>query len=327
MSNPVTAALAALCMIIGTGSASAQTASSYPAKPVRMISPYDPGGQSDTLIRAIGQKLTEKWGQPIVVENRPGAGGNIGTEYTARQAPDGYTMVVAEGFVFTVNPLVFKNLTWDPIRDFAPVTRLNHYASVLVVHPSVPANNLKEFLALARAKPGVLNYGSFGIGSGGHINFEALKLATKIDIVPVHYKGSAGVVVDLTAGRLSTAVFSLFSALPQVKSGKWKVLGYASPKRSPLMPDLPTFAEQGVPDVEMTSWFCVMAPAGTPRAITGRMQEEIARIIHEPAFKEQWFTSRGLDAAGETPEQLSALMKTEIAKWGRVVKAANITLD
>ncbi|MFM9971948.1 MAG: Bug family tripartite tricarboxylate transporter substrate binding protein [Burkholderiales bacterium] len=302
-------------------------APSYPAKAVRVIVPYNAGGQSDTLARAVGQKLTERWGQPIIVENRAGAGGNIGAEYVARAAPDGYTLLTAEGAVFTVNPSLYKNLSWDPIKDFAPITRLNFYASALVVHPSVPARNVGEFIALARSKPGALNYATFGIGSGGHTAMEAFKLLQNIDLVAVHYKGSAPAVVDLTAGRLATAFFSIASAAPLVKAGKWRALGYAYPTRSPIFPDVPTFAEQGIPGFEVTSWFCLMAPAGTPRAIIGRIQQEVARVIKEPVFEEQWFTSKGMEAAGESPEELAALIRAEIPYWAKVIKAAGMTLE
>jgi tripartite-type tricarboxylate transporter receptor subunit TctC len=313
--------------VAAAGPSVAQDASSYPAKPIRVIAPYNPGGQSDTLVRAIGQKLTEKWGQPLVIENRPGAGGNIGAEYVARAAPDGYTLLVAEGAVFTVNPSVYKNLTWDPIKDFTPVTRLNFYASVLAVHPSVPANSVAEFIALARATPRTLNYGTPGLGSGGHVNMEAFKLAQGIDLVPIHYKGSAPMQLDLTAGRLHAAFVSVFSSAPMVKAGRWKVLGYAYEMRSPILPEVPTFAEQGIPDFEVSSWFCMMGPAGMPHSITTRIQQEVARIIKDPAFAAQWFTSRGLEPVGDTPEQLAALIKAELPKWAKVIRAAGITLD
>jgi tripartite-type tricarboxylate transporter receptor subunit TctC len=321
-----TVVVGAATMLI-SAAAVAQDASSYPSKPIRVISPYNPGGQSDTLIRAIGQKINEHWGQPLVIENRPGAGGNIGTEFVAKQPPDGYTLLVAEGTVFTVNPSLFKNLGWDPIKDFTPVTRLNFYASVLAVHPSVPANNVAEFIALAKAKPGALSYGTPGLGSGGHVNMEAFKLAQGIDLVPIHYKGSAPMQLDLTGGRLHATFISVFSSAPMAKAGKWKVLGYAYEKRSPIMPEVPTFAEQGIPGVEVSSWFCVMGPAGMPRPITTKIQQEIARIIKEPAFTAEWFTSRGLEPVGDTPEQLAALIKAELPKWARVIKAAGITLD
>ena len=318
---------ALLGTFLSGGTTLAQNASSYPVKPIRVVSPYSPGGQSDTLMRAIGQKLSEKWGQPLVIEDRPGAGGNIGAEHVARAAPDGYTLLVASGTLFTVNPLLYKNLSWDPIKDFAPITRLSAYSSVLVVHPSVPAKTVAEFIAIAKAKPGALNYASFGVGTAGHLHMEAFKLYQGLDIVPVHYKGSSPAVVDLTAGRLATAFFSVFSSAPLVKSGKWKALGYAHEQRSPNLPDVPTFAQQGFRGFDAASWFCMMAPRGTSREITGRIQQEAARIMKEPAFNEQWFARNGLEAVGDTPEELAAIILADVPKWAKVIKASGATLE
>jgi tripartite-type tricarboxylate transporter receptor subunit TctC len=316
--------VAALLGSLALASAGAQD---YPSRPIRVISPYNPGGQSDTIMRAIGVKLTEKWGQPVVIENRPGAGGNIGTEHVARSAPDGYTLLVAEGTVFTVNPHLFKKLGWDPVKDFTPITRLNSFWSVLAVHPSVPANTVAEFIALAKAKPGALNYGTPGIGAGAHVHMENFKQLQGLDMVPIHYKGSAPMQLDLTAGRVNAAFISVYSSTPMVRAGKWKVLGYAHDRRSPLQPDVRTFAEQGIPGFEVSSWFCVVGPAGLPRATASRIQQDIVAIIKEPAFTQEWFTSRGLEPMGDTPEQLAALIRAELPKWARVVKTAGITLD
>ncbi|MFM9969579.1 MAG: Bug family tripartite tricarboxylate transporter substrate binding protein [Burkholderiales bacterium] len=309
------------------GAAMAQDAASYPLKPVRVVAPYAPGGQSDTIMRAIAQKLSERWGQPVVVENRAGANGLIGAEHIARSAPDGYSLLVAEGSLVTVHPSLYEKLPYDPLKDFAPITRLTSYKTVLVVHPTIPARNLAEFVALAKAKPGSLNFGSFGIGSGGHLNMEALKLHLGVDIVHVPYKGSAPVMIDLVAGRLSTVLISVSSSAPPVKSGKLRALAYAGAKRSPVLPDVPTFAEAGFGEFDNTSWFCLLAPAGTPRAILGKIQEEVARITFDPAFNQQWLASRGLDAVGDTPEQLAELMRREAPYWAKVIKAANVKIE
>jgi tripartite-type tricarboxylate transporter receptor subunit TctC len=322
LKNTIIAAL----LMAAAGAAHAQDASTYPVKSVKVIDPYPPGGQSDTVIRQVAQKLTEKWGQPVVIENRPGAGGNIGAEQVARSAPDGYTLLVASGTLWTVNPALYKNVPWDPIRDFAPVTRLSAYSSVLVVHPSVPANNVPEFIALVKSKPGAFNYASFGIGTAGHLHMEAFKLHTGMDIVPVHYKGSAPAQMDLQAGRLTAGFFSVFTTAPMVKSGKWRALGYAYPKRSPNLPDVPTFAEQGITGYDASSWFALAAPGGTPRAITGRIQQTIATAMKEPAFRE-WFEKNGLEPVGDTPEELAAIIRADISKWSRVIKASGATLE
>jgi tripartite-type tricarboxylate transporter receptor subunit TctC len=320
-------AIGAALLAMAAGAATGQDASTYPARAVRVVGPYAPGGQADTLMRAIGQKLSEKWGQPLVIENRPGAGGNIGAEHVARSAPDGYTLLVASGTLFTVNPALYKNVPWDPIKDFAPITRLSAYSSVLIVHPSVPARTVPEFVALAKSKPGALNYASFGIGTAGHLHMEAFKLHQGLDIVPVHYKGSSPAQLDMSAGRLTGGFWSVFSSAPLVKAGKWRALGYAHDQRSPILPDVPTFAEQGIRDFDTSSWFCMMATGGTPRSVTGRIHQEVARIIKEPAFNEQWFVRNGLEAVGDTPEQLAAIIKADVAKWAKVIKAAGATLD
>ena len=299
----------------------------YPLKPVRVVAPYAPGGQSDTIMRAVAQKLTEKWGQPVIVENRAGANGIIGAELIAKSVPDGYSLLVAEGSLLTVHPSLYEKLPYDPIKDFAPITRLTSYKTVLLVHPSVPAKTLLEFIALVKAKPGSLNFGSFGIGSGGHLNMEALKLHLGLDIVHVPYKGSAPVIIDLVAGRLSTVLISVSSAANPVKAGKLRALAYAGSKRSPILPEVPTFAEAGIPDFENTSWFCLMAPAGTPRAILGRIQEDVSRITRDPAFNQQWLAGRGLDAVGDTPEQLAELIRSEIPYWARIIKVAGVKLE
>lgn len=327
MNRPFVAALMGAALGITGGSTAWSQDASYPLKPVRVVAPYAPGGQSDTIMRAIAQKLSEKWGQPIVVENRAGANGIIGAEHVARSAPDGYTLMVVEGSLVTVHPSLYEKLPYDPVKDFAPITRITSYKTVLVVHPSVPVNNLAEFVALAKAKPGTLNFGSFGIGSGGHLNMEALKLHLGVDIVHVPYKGSAPVMVDLVAGRLSTVLISVSSSANAVKSGKLRALAYAGTRRSPILPDVPTFAEAGFGDFDNTSWFCMLAPAGTPRPILGKIQEEVARITREPAFNKQWLASRGLDAVGDTPEQLAELIRAELPYWAKVIKAANVKIE
>jgi tripartite-type tricarboxylate transporter receptor subunit TctC len=325
MSAIIRTVTALAVLVASAAPALAQDAANYPARPVRVVDPYPPGGQSDTVIRAVSQKLSEKWGQPVVIENRPGAGGNIGAEYVARSAPDGYLLLMASGTLFTVNPALYKNVPWDPIKDFAPITRLSAYSSMLVVHPSVAAKTVPEFVALAKSKPGAMSYASFGIGTAGHLHMEAFKLEQGLDIVPIHYKGSAPAQLDLTAGRLATGFFSVFSTAQNVKAGKWRVLGYANARRSPNLPDVPTFAEQGVP-FDASSWFCLMAPGGTPRAITGRIQQDIARAMKEPALAE-WFAKNGLDPVGDTPEELAAIIRADVTKWARVIKAAGVSLD
>ena len=312
--------------IVCANTAHAQDAPSFPSKPIRVIAPYAPGGQSDTIMRAVAGKLAERWNQPVIVENRAGANGIIGAELVVRSIPDGYTLIVAEGSLFTVHPSLYEKLPYDPVRDFAPITRLTTCKTVLLVHPTVPANNLREFIALVKAKPGSLSFGSFGQGSGGHLNMEALKLYLGLDIVHVPYTGSAPVMVDLVAGRLQTVLISVSSAASNVKSGKLRAIAYAGAKRSPILPDIPTFAEAGA-DFENTSWFALMAPAGTPKPIIGRIHDEVSRIIQEPGFNQQWLVSRGLDAGGESPEQLAEVIRAELPYWARIIKTAGVRLE
>jgi tripartite-type tricarboxylate transporter receptor subunit TctC len=319
-----------LCLNGGLGmvhSASAQPAANYPNAPVRVIVPHAPGGTSDMLSRAITQKLHERWGQPVIVDTRPGANGIVGLDLAARSAPDGYTLVIAESVTLTVNPSLNADLPFKPERDFAPITRVTSYGTLLLAHPSVPANTVKEFLDLARAKPSDLSYGSFGIGSGGHLAMEALKLlAGGVDITHVVYRGSAPVQTDLIAGRISSTLISVSSGKPHMEAGKVKALGFANPTRSPLVPNVPTFAEQGV-DFEATTSFVMMAPAKVPAEIIRKINADVVAIIQNPEFTERWYTQRGLEAKTDTPEELGAYMKAQTALWAKVIKDAGIKLE
>lgn len=314
--------------LLGSGAAIGQNIQAYPMRPIRIVVPYAPAGLADTMARAIGQKFTESWGQPAIIDNRPGANGSIGAEVVAKSAPDGYTLLLAEGQVFTANPSLYSKLPYDPVKNFAPITVLFSYASVLLVHPSVPANSLSEFIALAK-KGGSsgLTYGSFGIGSGGHLNMETLKSIAGLDIVHVPYKGSAPAVTDLVAGRLSTMLLTVSLAQAHVKSGRVRALAIAAPTRSPLLSEVPTFAEAGLAGFEATSWFGLVATAGAPKEIISKLNAEVVKILKQPDFKEQRLVMQGLEAVGNTPEEFAAFMRTETVKWAKVIKDSGAKLD
>ncbi len=300
-------------------------AQSYPSKPIRFVVTMPPGGGTDVMARIIGQKLTESWGQPVVVDNRPGASGIVGMEICAKAAPDGYTIVVTPTHVYAINPNLFKKLPHDVIRDFAPVAQLARTQFVLLVHPSVPAKSVKELIALAKSKPGQINYASVGIGSGFHLGMEMFKRMVGIDMTHVPYKGSAASLTAMLSGEVSVAFDTTSTATPYIKAGKLRALGVSGPKRSPEMPDLPTIAEAGVPGYEATGGFGILAPAGTPKEIVTKLNAEIMKILHMPDVKERFFDV-GAEISDNTPEQFAALVKADIAKWAKVIKEANIPL-
>ena len=326
--GPVVTLLCFAGLTLGSGAVFAQDSHAYPTRPIRIVVPYVPAGLSDTLARAIGQKLTGTWGQPVIVENRPGANGAIGSEVVAKSASDGYTLLLVEGPVLTANPSLYSKLPYNPVRDFAPITALVSYASVLLVHPSVPANSLSEFLVLSKkGRPNGLTYGSFGSGSGGHLNMEWLKSIAGLDIIHVPYKGSAPAVTDLLGGRLSTILLTVSLAQAHIKSGTVRALAIAAPKRSPLLPEVPTFAEAGLPGYEATSWFGLLTTAGTPKEIVIKLYTEVSRILKAPDFREQRLVKQGIEAVGNTPEEFAALIRSETEKWAKVIKESGTRLD
>ena len=298
----------------------------WPSKPIRIIVPFAPGGPADLLPRLIGPKLTEAWGQPVVVENKPGAGGNIGMDALAKAAPDGYTLVIGPNGNLVVNPHLYPNLPYDVFRDFTPVTLLASFSNVLVVNPEVPAKTVPELIALAKAKPGALSYGSPGTGSQAHLGGDFLKLMAGIDIIHVPYNGTAPAMRDLLGGQISFMFAQTSSALPQVQSGKLRALGVASARRSAQLPDVPTIAESGLPGFEAVSWYALLAPAGTPKEIVTRLQAEIARILQLPDIREK-LALQGGEPVGNTPEQLSSMLKSESSRYADIVKRANIKAE
>ncbi|MBI4194096.1 MAG: tripartite tricarboxylate transporter substrate binding protein [Betaproteobacteria bacterium] len=324
------AGLAAIIAVaIASPAAGAQTAAAaanYPTKPIRLVITYPPGGNTDLVGRAVAQKLVEAWGQQVVVDNRGGAGGVLGT-VIAKQAPaDGYTLLLGTSAGMVLNPLLMKKLPYDALLDFAPVSLVIINPQVLVVHPALPAGNVREFVALAKAKPGQFNFGSSGVGTPNHLGGEMLKAMAGIDIVHVPYKGGAASIADLIAGQVQLVFSSAPSVVPHVRNARLKALAVGSAKRTPALPNVPTVAESGVPGYEYTTWYGVFAPARTPAPIVTKLNAEIVRILADPQMNQR-FQSQGGDPESSTPAGLTAYMRQETARWTRVIKTAGIKIE
>jgi tripartite-type tricarboxylate transporter receptor subunit TctC len=313
--------LVAAGLLLCSAAAWAQT---YPTKPVRLIVPFAPGGSTDVTARVLAQKLTESWKQQVVVENRAGAGGNIGADAVARAAPDGYTLLLATTGVMAINHRLYRTLPYDALKDFAPVTQIGALPLILIVHPSLPARSVKDLISIAKAKPGQLSFASSGVGSATHMTAELFKLMSGVDIVHVPYKGSGQAMADLISGQVGVAFDQITSSLPQVNAGRLRALAVTSARRFPSVPDLPTVAEAGVPGYESVSWNGIAAPAGTPQEIVNRVQSEVARALQAADIKERFFKD-GIEPVGSTPEQFLAHIRSERAKWDKVVDRAGIS--
>jgi tripartite-type tricarboxylate transporter receptor subunit TctC len=300
-------------------------APAYPAKPIRLIVPFAPGGGADIVARALGQKLTDDYRQPIVVDNRGGGTTVPPTEAVARAAPDGYTLLMATS-AHVINPSFCAKLPYDTVRDFAPVTQVTSQAYLLGVYPGVPAKSVKELIALAKAKPGQLNYGSGGNGNATHLGAELLKDMAGIDVVHVPYKGGGPALIALMSGEVAMLFSNVSFTLPQVKAGKVRALGVSSTKRSPVVPDLPSVAEAGVPGFEVTSWYGVLAPAKTPRPIVTSLRDEIVRALNAPDMKAR-LAADANEVVGSTPEAFGAYIAAEIPKWARIVKKSGARME
>ena len=304
-------------------SAPALSQTTYPTKPIRLVVPFVPGGSTDLIARIMGQKLDEALGQQVVVENRAGAGGNIGVEYVAKSASDGYTLIFGHIGTFGFGPSLYQKLPYDPVKDFAPITLFAMVPNMLVVHPALPAKTVKELIALAKARPGQMNYGSSGNGSASHLASEYFKLLSKTDIIAIPYKGTGPLVTDLIAGQTSLTITGVPPLYPFVQSGRLRGIAVGSVKRLALMPDLPTIAEAGVPGYESSTWVGPLAPAKTPREIIVRLNTELLKILQRPDIKAR-FAAEGAEGLGSTPEEFGTYIKSEIDRWGRVIKAAGV---
>jgi tripartite-type tricarboxylate transporter receptor subunit TctC len=298
----------------------------YPTRPIRLVVTYPPGGNTDLVGRAVAQKLVEAWGQQVVVDNRGGAGGVLGTVIAKQAAPDGNTLLLGTSAGMVLNPILMSKVPYDAFRDFAPVSLVIINPQVLVVNPSLPATNVREFIALAKSKPGRLNFGSSGVGTPNHLGGEMLKAMAGIDIVHVPYKGGAASITDLIAGQVQLVFSSAPSVVPHVLNGRLGALGVGSAKRTPALPDVPTVAESGVPGYEYTTWYGIFAPAKTPTAVIAKLNAGIVRMLAEPQMSQR-FQSQGGDPTSSTPAALTAYMREETARWTRVIKTAGIKIE
>jgi len=294
----------------------------YPSKPVRLIVTYPPAGSSDLMARILGQKLSELWGQPVIVENKAGAAGSIGMEYAAHQAPDGYSFVIGNLGPTVVNPILSK-VPFDVERDFVPVSLIATGPNILVVNPNTPATTLGELIAYARANPGKLNFGSGGSGSVAHLSGEMFKSQAHVDIVHVPYKGGILSVNDLLAGNVQLVFSDALPVMQHIRAGKLRALAVTSPERSPLAPEIPTCVESGLPGLVAVNWWGVLLPAGTPKGIAEKFRADLVKVMQDPDVKEK-FAMLGVDAMSGTPEQFSAYIKAETAKYSKLIKEANI---
>src|SRR5438067_165335 len=314
-----------LALVIATAPALAG-ADSYPTKPIHIIVPYPAGGTSDVLARTIGQRLSESLGQPVIVDNKPGANGNVGADLVAKASADGYTLLLADIGALVISPSVYPTLPFDPVKDFAPVTMVAYSPHILVVHPSVAANSVSELVQMAKAKPGKLNFAISGVGGAPHLAGVDFALRTGIDWLYIPYKGGAQAIADVAAGQADVTLNGMLATYPLVKGEKLKLLAVSSAKRMNAIPDVPTIAESGVPGFESGSWQGVVAPVGTPPDVVGRLNVEILRIVGAADMRER-LGKQGADVRTTTPDEFGSFIRTETAKWAKVVKDANVKVD
>ncbi len=291
----------------------------YPNRPLRIVVPFPPGGGTDIGTRIVAQKLQEAWGQAVIVENKPGAAGIVGTELTAKSAPDGYTFMMGNIGTHAINVSLYKKLAYDPVKDFAPVSMVADLPLLLLVHPSVPANSVKELIALAKSQPGKLNFSSSGAGGSMHVAAELFKSMTGVDMVHIPYKGGAPAVADLLSGQVALSFSTVLETIQHVKAGKVRALAVTNDHRSIALPDLPTIAEAGLPGYQSISWLALFAPAGTPKEIVNKVSAESVRILKLPDVKER-LLAQGAEPIGSTPEQLAAILAADIAKYAKVIR-------
>ncbi len=325
MTNLTAALCAGIALSMVAGTAQAQ-ADAFPAKPIRIIVPFPAGGATDIAARVIADKMGLSWKQAVLVENRPGAGGNVGADFVAKSAPDGYTLVMGITGSHAINTSLYAKMPYDPVKDFEPVTQVAVVPNVIVVHPSVPARTLKELVDLAKRQPGKYDYASLGSGTAAHLGMELFKTSAGIFMVHIPYRGSAPAVADLIGGQVQVMMDGLPSALPHVKAGRLRALAVTSQKRSPAAPDLPTIAESGYPGFYADAWSGLFAPRGTPRAIVDKLAAETQRILNLPDVRER-FAGLGAEPVGSTPAEFAQHVQREIDKWARVVKQSGAKVD
>ena len=317
-------------LILGLALASCTSAAaqSYPSKPIHIVVPFSPGGITDVIGRALAQRLTEAWGQQVVVENKPGGGtGQVGTEYVAKSAPDGSTLLVTADATFVTAPHTYSKLPYDALNDFMPITALGISPQALIVHPSLPVRTVSELIALAKTKPGEINYGTFGIGSSGHLNMELFQALSGAKFQAVHYKGATPALTDVMAGHIQLMFISVGSAVPQWKADKVKLLAVGAAKRMALLPEVPTVAESGLPGYEAISWFGLFGPPGMPADVVGRINAEVRKIFADPEIKKNFLERQYFESIAGTPEQLTKYIKADEPKWRKVIHDAKVKAE
>jgi tripartite-type tricarboxylate transporter receptor subunit TctC len=329
--NPHRRAFAAVVAALALSAAAPAFAQSWPTKPVRIVVPFPAAGTTDIVARSLGAELQKMWGQPVVIDNRPGAGGNIGADAVAKSAADGYTLLMGTVGTHAINAALFahngQKMPFDPAKDFAPVTLCAAVPNVMVINPKLPVNSVQEFIQYAKSNPGKLNMASSGNGTSIHLTGELFKTITGVYMVHFPYRGSAPAVTDLIAGNMNVMFDNLPSALPHIKSGRLKALAVTSKNASPALPGVPTIEQAaGLKDFDASSWFGLFAPAGTPRAVVDRIQSDVAKALALPEIRER-FIAQGAEPGGSTPEQFTAFIKAESEKWARVVKFSNAKVD
>ena len=315
-----------LLVVLGMLMAAPVWAQPYPTKPVRIVAPFPPGGVADVLARALAPELQAALGQQVIVDNKPGAGGNIGAEIVAKAEPDGHTLLLASAGILTINEFLYGKMPFDPATAFAPITVVGDMPNIVVVHPRAGVATLKQLIDKARAQPGKLDFGSAGNGTTTHLAIVLLEQAAKIKLAHVPYKGAAPAVQDLIAGQIDGLVDNPPLVLPHIRSGAIKALAWAAPQRMAILPDVPTAAEAGLPGFEASSWFALIAPAGTPKEIVARLNAEAAKILKDPKMAEQ-FAQRGIRLVGNSAEEFTAFIPKERARWGEIVKASGVKLE
>jgi tripartite-type tricarboxylate transporter receptor subunit TctC len=320
-------ALRFVCALILALACAGANAQAYPSKPIHLVVPYPAGGPLDIMARAIGQKLTEAWKQPVIVDNRAGAGGNIGADAVAKAAPDGYTLLMGAVATQAINPALYSKIPYDAARDFAAVALVAQVPNILVVNPAVPVKSVRELIELARAKPGTLNFASGSTGSTGHLAGELFKTMAGVDMVHIPYKGAAPATTDLLAGQVQLMFDNLANALPNVKAGKLRALAVTTLARSPAVPDLPTIAESGLPGFDLTTWFGLLVPAGTPPEIVAKLNAEVVRALNSNDMRERLQRMGAEPPANNTPEHFAAFIRSEAAKYAKVVKSSGAKVD
>jgi tripartite-type tricarboxylate transporter receptor subunit TctC len=327
MAIPIPALGLAAVVFISVPVLSGAQEPAFPSRQVRIVVPTSPGGATDAFSRALAPRLSEIWGQAVLVENRPGANQILGADHVSKSVPDGTTLLVSDASSFVMNPHLYRKLPYDGLNGFTPITVLVRFPWVIAVHASVRANTFREFVALAKEKPGSISYGSFGLGSSAHISVNYLKNLLGIDIVHVPYKGAGPAVTDLLAGQIQMMMVTPLLVEPHARAGRLRLLAAATAQRIPALPNLPTVAESGVPGYEAGTWFALMGPAGIPREIVARIYADTMRVLDNPAFREQYVTRQWFEVVGNTPDQFAEFLKSEYARWDRLIRLSGVSVE